>query len=192
MEYFTIDREAFGELEAKGSRFLAHLVPIERFETRLDELRAQHRKANHHVTASRRIDALDRLVEQASDDGEPAGTSGRPTLRVLEGAQLVQAGVIITRYFGGTKLGTGGLARAYSGAAAQAIKAAKLRPWQRLAQAKLHVPVAMTDEIERIVASAKLAVLSRDFDPDGGVLLIEGPEKTLHGIEWPRGIRTST
>ena len=121
MPFQTITREYEGFLEDRKSRFLAFLVPIEQFEIRLEELRKEHRKANHIVTAHRRLLDDDRIEESGKDDGEPAGTSGMPTLRVLQGADLINCAVLIVRYFGGTKLGGGGLARAYSGAAQDAI-----------------------------------------------------------------------
>lgn len=191
MELFTIDRTAEAELEAKGSRFLAYLVPIEHFAYHLAELRGSHRKASHHVTASRRMAASGQIEDQASDDGEPAGTSGMPALRVLMGAGLVDAGVIIVRYFGGTKLGTGGLARAYSGAAARAVETAKLRPWFRLVQRHVTCNFATLSEIERRIADFALTVVAREFDADGASFLLEGPEETMRGIDWPRGVDVS-
>lgn len=126
MPLFTVEQEYYAELEEKKSRFLAFLVPHVDFASRLAELRDEHKKANHHVTAFRRMLPEGRIEEGGKDDGEPAGTSGMPTLKTLIGSDLVDVGVIIVRYFGGTKLGTGGLARAYSGAANLAIREANL------------------------------------------------------------------
>ena len=108
MEFLTLTEEAFGETEEKKSRFLAYVVPIARFELRLEELRDEHPKANHHVTAFRLIHANNQIEEGAKDDGEPSGTSGMPILRLLIGRNLIDVGAIVVRYFGGTKLGTGG------------------------------------------------------------------------------------
>jgi uncharacterized YigZ family protein len=124
MSLFTIIKPAAAELDEKGSRFIGHLVPYAEFESRLAVLREDHRKASHHVTAFRRMRPDNRVEEGAKDDGEPAGTSGMPTLKVLIGANLVDAGIITVRYFGGTKLGAGGLARAYAGTALRTIEAA--------------------------------------------------------------------
>ncbi len=103
----TVTREFEGFLEDRKSRFLAHLVPVDMFDQRMEELRKEHKKANHIVTAHRRLLEDDRIEESGKDDGEPAGTSGMPTLRVLQGADLINCAVLIVRYFGGTKLGGG-------------------------------------------------------------------------------------
>lgn len=125
MTMLTITHEHQIETEEKKSRFIAFLVPIDTFESRLKELRVEHRKASHHVTAFRHVMEDGRIDEGAKDDGEPAGTSGMPILKVMQGAKIVDCGIIVVRYFGGTKLGTGGLARAYSKAAKHAIDGAK-------------------------------------------------------------------
>lgn len=172
----TLAHESTGTLEDRKSRFLAHLVPIDTFEARLSELRTEHRKANHHVTAFRRMQADDRIEEGAKDDGEPAGTSGMPCLKVLQGAGLVNAGVIVVRYFGGVKLGGGGLARAYSGAVADAIGNAELVPWQRMAALRVLADFATQSMLESRAGACGLSILDRSFRADGVVL-------TLHGAE---------
>ncbi|MDX5594977.1 IMPACT family protein [Pseudovibrio sp. SPO723] len=179
MPLYTVTREFQAELEEKKSRFLAFLVPYDRFETRLSELRDQHRKANHHVTAFRRMLDEGRIDEGAKDDGEPAGTSGMPMLKTMIGARLINCGIIVVRYFGGTKLGTGGLARAYSGAANAAINCAELEQWFPIKTKKVSVSFADTSELERRISLLSLRVLDRTFTEDGATLLIEGPEETL-------------
>lgn len=74
-----------------------------------ERLKAEHPKAAHVVWALRERNGYGQIVENQSDDGEPKGTSGQPSLNALRGAQLVNAGALIVRYFGGIKLGTGGL-----------------------------------------------------------------------------------
>ena len=179
----TVETEVFAELEEKKSRFLAFLVPIDRFEARLSELRTAHRKANHHVTAFRRIHEDDHIEEGAKDDGEPAGTSGMPMLKVLIGRELINCGVIVVRYFGGTKLGAGGLARAYSGAASRAIDAAELVPWQRIVTKQVTGRFEQMSEIEREVARLELKVLMRDYDQSGVRLTVEGPDADVTALD---------
>ncbi|MCW9026638.1 MAG: YigZ family protein, partial [Thiovulaceae bacterium] len=103
-------------LEVKQSKFIAYLTPYAEFEKTLAILKEEHPKARHFVTASRHLNEYSQIIEASSDDGEPKGTSGKPSLMVLQGAKIINSGVIIVRYFGGTKLGTGGLVRAYSDA----------------------------------------------------------------------------
>nr|WP_321462331.1 YigZ family protein [uncultured Cohaesibacter sp.] len=179
----TVEAEFFAELEEKKSRFLAFLVPIDLFERRLQELRLEHRKANHHVTAFRLIHDDDHIEEGAKDDGEPAGTSGMPMLKVLIGRELINCGVIVVRYFGGTKLGAGGLARAYSGVASMAIDAAKLVPWQRIVEKKITGRFDQTSEIERQIALLKLLVLDRSYHETGVDILLQGPQAVIESME---------
>lgn len=175
----TISAPAVAELEEKGSRFLGHLVPFDAFDATLARLREDHRKASHHVTAFRHILPDNRIEEGAKDDGEPAGTSGMPMLKVLIGANLVDAGIIVVRYFGGTKLGAGGLARAYSGTATRCIDAARLVPWHRIVSRTLSCPFEKMSDTERHVAALGLAVTARDYSDAGCTLTIEGPEETV-------------
>lgn len=175
----TITREFEGFLEDRKSRFLAHLVPVDMFAGRLEELRKEHKKANHVVTAHRRLLEDGRIEESGKDDGEPAGTSGMPTLRVLQGAELINCAVLIVRYFGGTKLGGGGLARAYSGAAQDAINNAELITFQKVLTKKVSADFAASSELERRVETLGLKVIARDYTETGVDLTVEGPEETI-------------
>ena len=103
-------------LEIKQSKFIAWLTPYSKYHETLQKLKNDHPKARHFVTAFRYLNEYEQIVEHSSDDGEPKGTSGKPSLMVLQGKELINSAVIIVRYFGGTKLGTGGLVRAYSDA----------------------------------------------------------------------------
>ena len=120
--YFEPDGEASYESNIKRSRFIANVVPC-RDETtakeRLKELCAIHRQANHNCWAY--VLGTARLTEHASDAGEPSGTAGRPILGEIKRSGLINALVVVTRYFGGIKLGTRGLIEAYSATAAQAL-----------------------------------------------------------------------
>ncbi|SFV89847.1 FIG000605: protein co-occurring with transport systems (COG1739) [hydrothermal vent metagenome] len=100
------------------SKFLTTLVPYSDFEGLQEKLKKEHPKANHVVYAVRYLNEYDQIVENSSDDGEPKGCAGVPALNVLRGAELIDVAVLIVRYFGGIKLGTGGMARVY----AQAVK----------------------------------------------------------------------
>ena len=182
MTKLTISTSAMAELDEKGSRFIGHLVPWAEFDSQLAALREDHRKASHHVTAFRRVLADNRIEEGAKDDGEPAGTSGMPTLKVLIGANLVDAGIIIVRYFGGTKLGAGGLARAYAGTALRTIDAAALVPWHRIISRSVSCRFEDMSPLEQRISAAGLAVLSRDFTDTGVTICIEGPEATVNSL----------
>lgn len=182
MSPFTISASATAELEERGSRFIGHLVQWSEFDCQLAALRTEHRKASHYVTAFRRMLPDNRIEEGAKDDGEPAGTSGMPTLKVLIGAGLVDTGIIIVRYFGGTKLGAGGLARAYAGTALRTIEAATLVPWHRIVSRIISCRFEDMSNLEQLISTAGLTVVSRDYTATGVAISIEGPEHEVAAI----------
>lgn len=108
-----------GEYEEKKSRFIATLRPVKSIEEAtafIEEMKKRYWDARHNCSAY--VIGRNNEITRCSDDGEPSGTAGRPMLEVLCGAQVHDAAVVVTRYFGGTLLGTGGLVRAYT----QAVK----------------------------------------------------------------------
>ena len=123
MSYKTVKKDTFAETEIKKSRFLAHIAEVrseEEAEVLIKETKKKYYDASHSCSAY--ILNSDKGIRHSSDDGEPSGTAGKPILDVISGAGLSNVIVIVTRYFGGTELGTGGLVRAYSGATAEVLK----------------------------------------------------------------------
>ncbi len=119
--YRTVYLSAEGYYEEKRSRFLSgifHVESEEEAEEKLQEIRRRHYDASHHCYAYTL--GTRQELKKASDDGEPRGTAGYPILSVLEGSGLCNTMIVVTRYFGGTLLGTGGLVRAYTAAAKDA------------------------------------------------------------------------
>ena len=200
----TLTGEVSAETEEKKSRFLAFVVPHAQFAERLAELRAEHPKANHHVTAFRAMRPDGRIEEGVKDDGEPSGTSGMPILRLLIGEGLVDVGAIVVRYFGGTKLGTGGLARAYPGAVKAALAAlgdgagagSRLQDWSWVTRTSLTAGFARASALEQAISLASEAalaefgqpvqVLDRRFTEKGAVVDVEGPEPVVETLlhDW--------
>lgn len=118
-------RYAVTEIKVKGSRFIAEAFPVEdeaAAENHILQIRKREFSATHHCTAYRI--GPDAHLFRFNDDGEPSGTAGQPILRQIEGRDLTDTLVVVTRYYGGTKLGTGGLIRAYGDAASEALDAA--------------------------------------------------------------------
>jgi uncharacterized YigZ family protein len=114
--------------KVKGSRFLATVAPVrteDEAQALLAEIRRELHDARHHAWAWRLGRAGERF--RYSDDGEPSGSAGRPILQQLEGREICDAIVVVTRWFGGTKLGVGGLMRAYGAAAGEALDRARIR-----------------------------------------------------------------
>ncbi|MFO7925740.1 MAG: IMPACT family protein [Halobacteriota archaeon] len=111
----------------RGSEFIGHVAPVETVaaaEAFVDDVRTEYADATHNVPAYRV--RSDPFREYSSDDGEPSGSAGKPMLSVLRGRELENVCVVVTRYFGGTKLGVGGLVRAYSTATKGVLDAAEI------------------------------------------------------------------
>jgi len=134
--YLTVSEPGQARFTISGSEFIGHVRPVETVaaaESFVDTIRAEYDDATHNVPAYRV--RADPLREYANDDGEPSGSAGKPALNVLQGQKLENVAVVVTRYFGGTELGVGGLVRAYSRAVKEAIDAAGVReerPHERL------------------------------------------------------------
>ena len=132
--YLTAAGYGEAEYEDKHSRFIGHVAPVgSEAEARalIESIRRRYPDATHHVYAYRLREGA---VLRWSDDGEPGGTSGQPTLAVLQGAELWDVCCVTVRYFGGVLLGSGGLVRAYSAAARMAVAqagTARMCLWRR-------------------------------------------------------------
>ncbi|WP_418766750.1 IMPACT family protein [Natronomonas amylolytica] len=125
--YLTLADRADASFTVQGSEFLAHAAPVESVaaaEAFIEEIEAAYDDATHNVPAYHV--RADPFREYASDDGEPSGSAGKPMLSVLQGREIENVCVVVTRYFGGTELGVGGLVRAYSGAVKDVLDAADI------------------------------------------------------------------
>lgn len=125
--YSTVNKESHIEQTIEKSKFIAHVKPCktrEEAEMFFKDIRKRYWDATHNVPAMVIGNKME--VEWCSDDGEPSGTSGAPILNILVSNKLTNVALIVTRYFGGIKLGTGGLVRAYSSSAKLALKAAEI------------------------------------------------------------------
>lgn len=131
MEFFyTIKNDVNTEITEKKSKFIANLVKInskEEAELKIQEIKKKYFDARHNCIAYRVIDnENEKVIERFSDDGEPSGTAGAPMLNILRTNNLANVLIVVTRYFGGILLGTGGLVRAYSDSLLKAIKECEL------------------------------------------------------------------
>ncbi|WP_373070499.1 YigZ family protein [Sulfurimonas sp.] len=153
-------------LEVKQSKFITYLTPYAEFEKTLASLKQQHPKARHFVTASRYLNEYNQIVESSSDDGEPKGTSGKPSLMVLQGADIVNIGVIVVRYFGGTKLGTGGLVRAYSDAVNLVLDEAEKLEYKDEILKEITLSYANIGKIEHLCSEYDIKIIDKEFEKD--------------------------
>lgn len=172
------------ELEVKRSRFLTTVARVED-EAGAREVVAEVRRtwpdARHHCTAFIVEMPGAQPVERSSDDGEPSGTAGRPMLDVLRGAGLAQVVAVVTRYFGGVKLGTGGLVRAYSDAVSLAIDGApRVRP---VVSSVFEVRFSYADaaRAQDAFAAHGLSVLDGEYG-EAVTLRIAGDGEVLRGL----------
>lgn len=173
----TIEQIYTAEVEEKKSTFLAYLCPMTMFESLHVKLKNEHPKAAHIVWAKRFYNEYRQVVENNSDDGEPKGTSGPPVLNVMRGVELVNAGLLIVRYFGGIKLGTGGLVRAYGSSAKEVIAHAKLIPFvfREIVTCKTAYP--LVPRFEHYTTTHNVTIVKRAFESDGVVWEIEVSEE---------------
>ena len=124
MEFVTLETNIQVEIVEKKSKFIANLIKVESIEEAeeaIKEIRKRYHDARHNCIAYRIIEN-NQIIEKSSDDGEPSGTAGAPMLNILQKNNLANVVVIVTRYFGGILLGTGGLVRAYSDSLLKAIE----------------------------------------------------------------------
>lgn len=114
--FFAIKNNLIGELVVKKSKFITNIIKVsskEEAEEEIKKIKKKYYDARHNCIAYRILEN-EKIIERFSDDGEPSGTAGQPLLNILEKNNMVNVLVIVTRYFGGILLGTGGLVRAYS------------------------------------------------------------------------------
>ena len=178
----TVEHQFSDTIEIKGSKFIAHLMPISLYEEEMKRLRAEHPKAVHWVSAFRHLNEHDQIVEYSSDDGEPKGTSGKPTLSVLQGHDLINAAIITVRYFGGTKLGPGGLVRAYADAANAAVSAAELSEYEKLFTERFACEYKNISIAEYEMAQHHIRVVSKSFGDKGAEFTVEATAPRLESL----------
>jgi len=150
-DYLVIKKGAVAEIKVKGSRFIASVVPAatrEQAETLYAEISKQNYKATHNCMAYR----IDKDVFRYADDGEPSGTAGLPILQAIDGVNVLETLCVVTRYFGGTKLGTGGLIRAYSEAARQALEKSVVEKKTHLRHLHIQFKYELETPIRRLIA----------------------------------------
>lgn len=151
-----------------NSRFIATLTPvfsIEAARTFIARIRKEFADASHNVPAYI-IGGGNTVTEFSSDDGEPSGTAGKPALAVLRGSGLGDVAVVITRYFGGTLLGTGGLVKAYTESTQKAVNAVERGRRVPVYEAMVAIPYSFLERMRLLVARRDGKILDEDFTGD--------------------------
>jgi uncharacterized YigZ family protein len=163
----TLERGSETEIKILGSRFLSYARPVPdtaAFTEFLEALKKQHHAATHHCWAWRV--GTDYADSRFNDDGEPAGTAGRRILASIDHLDLTFTAVIVVRYFGGTKLGVGGLARAYTDAADAVLALCPAVLQHRTLTLLLCFPYDMTRQVHHAIERHGAEVLSREYRDD--------------------------
>lgn len=164
MDYRTVEQEASAEIIEKKSRFIAELYPIESEEEALgilEKVRKRYWDARHHCWAF--VIGEERPLERCSDDGEPSGTAGKPILEVIRGAELRNVLIVVTRYFGGTLLGTGGLVRAYTSSSKAAVEASDIVVKISGYKLKIQTDYTGLGKIQYILAQRNIDILNSEY-----------------------------
>ena len=148
--YKTVSKAAYAEQSIQKSRFIAYVSPAEskeEAEAFIEEIRKKHRDATHNVPAMVIGDHFQ--LQWGSDDGEPQGTSGAPIVQMLVKKELTNLVVVVTRYFGGIKLGPGGLVRAYTSSAQLGLEAAGICQVKLMHVMKYKVDYSLFSKLEK-------------------------------------------
>ena len=162
--YLTVETLSMGYFKDRGSKFIAYAKAIH-IETDIkdfvEEVRKEHPKARHFCFAFRL--GLDGNNYRANDDGEPSGTAGRPILGQIDSFGLQNVMIIVVRYFGGTKLGTGGLQRAYADSVRQALGFLQSKTKIAMAAKTLACQYSQVDDVLHIISQAEGQVVTQEF-----------------------------
>jgi len=163
--YYTIAKAASIEIKRKGSRFIAETNLAAGTGSALEQLeriRKREHSATHHCYAYR-VGLLDEIEYKYSDDGEPNGTAGRPIYDVVCGRGITNILLVVTRYFGGTKLGTGGLVRAYSDAARNVMETSGRQEHYLTERIAVTIDFSLYDSLAKIVRRLQATQNRADF-----------------------------
>lgn len=176
--YKTIQKNGSAEIEIKKSRFICTLQRVdteEKAKQFIQEIKKEYWKAAHHCSAW--IIKNPDLIQRSSDDGEPSGTAGIPMLEVLKKQELVNVCAVVTRYFGGTKLGTGGLIRAYSQAVSHALAAVGLVIGKPQQEIQLTIQYAALQTLTHFLQQKQYPIKETQFEDTVKVICLIDQEK---------------
>lgn len=162
--YKTISESCEVEIIEKKSRFIATLYPVsneEEAEKVWHSIRKKNYNANHNCYAV--IIGMKKEYQKCSDDGEPSGTAGKPMLDVLQGSELTNVAVVVTRYFGGTLLGTGGLVRAYQSAVRESLSNAKIIEKKAGVLCKLEMEYTNVGKVQNLLGTMEIGLIDSEY-----------------------------
>ncbi len=176
--YRTVQKEGSAERTIEKSKFIGYVRPVEtreEAEAFFEEIRSMHRGATHNVPAMVIGEAFN--LQWASDDGEPQGTSGAPMVQMLVKEGITNAAIMVTRYFGGIKLGTGGLVRAYTGTAKAALEAAGLCQVREMDILKIKMDYSCYGKLQNLAGEGAFQIRDAVFEDMVILNLAAEPER---------------
>ena len=167
IQYKTVAKQAEAEQIIEKSRFIAYVKPVETKEEAdefIASIKAMHKSATHNVPAFVIGDQFQ--LQWASDDGEPQGTSGAPMVQMLVKEGITNVVIVVTRYFGGIKLGTGGLVRAYTSSAKLGLEAAGICEVKEMAVMKYKVDYSFLSKIQNMAQGGLFSIEDIIYEAD--------------------------
>lgn len=180
----TIKTDFINEEEIKKSRFICHLKRISTEEEARDfiaKIKKEHWKANHNCSAYTLGNRQE--IQLSSDDGEPSGTAGVPMLEILKKKEIINVCAVVTRYFGGIKLGAGGLIRAYAGSVNHAIEEVGLVQIVNQRELILKLDYSLYDSVQRFLLTQNLQISDSEFLSEVTVRCFIDEEKINNFLE---------
>lgn len=172
ISYRTVYSRGSDEIIINKSRFIGYSMPIESEKEAIDfieEIKSIHRDATHNVYGY--VLGDDNNIQRYSDDGEPSGTAGIPVLEVIKKENLRNVVVVVTRYFGGIKLGAGGLIRAYTKGAKIGLDAGIIIEKELFKKVKLRVDYSIYGKVENYVQNNRIAIIDTIYDDAVNIIL---------------------
>jgi uncharacterized YigZ family protein len=173
--YLTVLQGSRVQIKVKDSKFITTVTPVtseEEAQGFITKVSKEFFDATHNVSAFK-IGTGDRAIRRYDDDGEPAGSSGPPILQAIEGAGVTNVAVVVTRYFGGTKLGFGGLVRAYGDAAAAGLVGAGVREMIQYILIKIAVPYEQMGNVIKEIQGGVGVIKDTQYSNDGVEILVD-------------------
>jgi uncharacterized YigZ family protein len=178
--YSSIQAAVSAQLKVEGSRFIADLFPVrteQEAAAALESVRKKYFDATHHCFAH--VIGAEKKIIRYSDDGEPSGTAGVKICAAVQSYNLSDILLVVTRYFGGTKLGVGGLGRAYHEAALEGIRAAVIVTKSLVQEMHVQFPFTETNPVMNIIHAHKIAVAEQHFSADGATVTLLLPSSGI-------------
>lgn len=186
MEKFrTIEKNLSGQLIEKKSKFIAnifHVETVDEAESTIKELKKKYHDARHNCYAYIALDEENNIIEKCSDDGEPSGTAGAPMLAILKGMSLCNVLVVVTRYFGGILLGTGGLVRAYGDVTSNTLKMATFKTMYKGMKIIIVTTYSDTENIKYYCRKNNINIVKEEYS-DNVEFFIEISNEKLKDLE---------